>query len=62
LARTDLLQEGVLFNCSARIEKEDDGSLAPKGNCTEQGLIRYLMGIEGNKACDLIKQKEDHIL
>lgn len=30
-----LLTEGVLFNCSARIEKDDNGRYVPKGNCTE---------------------------
>ena len=39
---SDLLVEGILFNCSARIEKNDAGALEVKGNCTEQGLIRYL--------------------
>lgn len=35
LPRTDILQESVLFNCSARIEKEEHGELVAKGNCTE---------------------------
>lgn len=42
LKTTDLLTEGVLFNCSARLEKDDKGKYVPKGNCTEQGLIHFL--------------------
>jgi hypothetical protein len=38
----DLMIQGVLFNCSARIERTEQGYYEPKGNCTEQGLIRYL--------------------
>jgi len=34
LKTSTLLQQGVLFNCSARIEKEE-GKYVPKGNCTE---------------------------
>ena len=41
----DLLAEGVLFNCSARIERNSNGKLKTKGNCTEQGLIKFLMEI-----------------
>jgi len=33
---SQLLTEGVLFNCSARIERDqDNGRYVPKGNCTE---------------------------
>jgi magnesium-transporting ATPase (P-type) len=39
----ELLGQGVLYNCSARVEKNDLGNLEAKGNCTEQGLIRYLL-------------------
>jgi len=43
-ASADLLVQGVLWNCSARIERDPrTGVLEPKGNCTEIGLIRYLM-------------------
>lgn len=31
----ELLKEGILFNCSARIEKTSTGVLETKGNCTE---------------------------
>lgn len=61
LPKTDLLAEGVLFNCSARIEIDELGNQIPKGNCTEQGLIKYLMEV-GIKASEVIRQKEDNIL
>jgi len=56
----DLLTQGVLFNCSARIEK-DDGVYVPKGNCTEQGLIRFLLEVEV-PAYEVIREKEHQIL
>lgn len=31
----NLLSEGILYNCSARIEKSPTGVLETKGNCTE---------------------------
>jgi len=55
------LVEGVLFNCSARIEKNDLGLYDVKGNCTEQGLIRYLQDV-GVRAQEIIRKKEDNIL
>lgn len=43
---TEILSQGVLYNCSARIEKDPvTHALVPKGNCTEQGLIRFLMEV-----------------
>jgi Ca2+ transporting ATPase len=39
-----LLHEGVLFNCSARVEI-DEGKFVPKGNCTEVGLINFLQDV-----------------
>jgi P-type E1-E2 ATPase len=30
-----LMTEGVLYNCSARVEKNEKGELETKGNCTE---------------------------
>ena len=33
----------MLYNCSARIEKDGNGNPEPKGNCTEQGLIKFLL-------------------
>ena len=61
LKSAGVLSEGILFNCSARIEKDDRGYYQPKGNCTEQGLIRYLQ-LVGVLAHEVIRQKEDHIL
>jgi Ca2+ transporting ATPase len=51
----------VLFNCSARIEKNEQGQFEPKGNCTEQGLIRFFQDI-GLPVQDIIRKKEDNIL
>lgn len=45
LATAELLAEGVLYNCSARIEKKD-GIEVPAGNVTEQGLLRFLMDMK----------------
>ena len=50
-----------MFNCSARIEKDDKGKYIPKGNCTEQGLINFLMEV-GVRAYDVIREKENNIL
>lgn len=61
LPKSEVLQESVLFNCSARIEKNEVGVLEARGNCTEQGLIRYLMEAHVN-AYEIIRQKEDRIL
>jgi magnesium-transporting ATPase (P-type) len=58
---SDLLCQGVLFNCSARIEHNSFGHLEPKGNCTEVGLIKYLMR-SGVSVQDLIREKEGKIL
>ena len=46
LHTADLLAEGVLYNCSARIERLPDGREVPAGNVTEQGLIRFLMDLQ----------------
>jgi len=43
LASRDLLAQGILYNCSARIEKDENGNPMPMGNCTEQGLIKFLL-------------------
>jgi magnesium-transporting ATPase (P-type) len=57
----DLMAEGVLYNCSARIEKNDRGQQEPKGNVTEQGLIRCLMDL-GVNCLDPLIQKDQYIL
>ena len=56
-----LLAEGVLYNCSARLEKTPDGKLTPAGNVTEQGLLRFLMDLKVD-VLDTLKNKNDHIL
>lgn len=49
----DLMYEGVLFNCSARVEM-DHGKPVPKGNCTEVGLINFLQDVKIS-AYDVLK-------
>ena len=61
LPSSNLLAEGILFNCSARIEKSEVGVYEVKGNCTEQGIIRYLQD-EKIPCHEIIRKKEDHIL
>lgn len=58
---SDILVEGVLFNCSARIEKDEGGRNIPKGNCTEVGLINFLQEV-GVNAFEKIRQKDERIL
>lgn len=53
--------QGVLFNCSARLERNRDGIFEPMGNCTEQGLIKYLQAA-GVAAHEVIRKKDDHTL
>jgi magnesium-transporting ATPase (P-type) len=43
MAVRDLLGQAVLSNCSAYIEEGKDGKYEAKGNCTEQGLIRFFL-------------------
>ena len=61
LSTAQLMAEGVLFNCSARIERGDHGEFVPKGNVTEQGLIRFLMEV-GVHAEQIIRKKDERIL
>ena len=59
---SDLLTKGVLYNCSARVETDPvTKRLVPKGNCTEQGLINFLIEI-GVNVVEVLKGKEDRIL
>jgi magnesium-transporting ATPase (P-type) len=58
LATSKLMAEGVLYNCSARIEKSENGSQEPKGNVTEQGLIRCLMEMNVNCLDPLLKKQD----
>ncbi len=40
----DLLLESVIFNCSARVEFDsEEQKYITKGNCTECGLLHFLM-------------------
>jgi len=55
------MTEGVLFNCSARVEKSPEGVYEAKGNCTEVGLINFLM-FAGVNAAHELKKKDDRIL
>ena len=51
IATNQLLKEGVFFNCSARVERTETGVFEAKGNCTEVGLINFLMfaGVNANE-------------
>lgn len=60
LATAELLAEGVLYNCSARIEKKD-GVETPAGNVTEQGLIRFLMDVKV-PCMNILVNKDAHLL
>lgn len=55
------MSEGILYNCSARIEKSATGVLETKGNCTEQGLLKFLLS-SGVNAFENIRKKDDNIL
>lgn len=57
----DIMKESILFNCSARIEKNEQGRIETKGNVTEQGIINYFLDHGVDCARD-IRQKEGNIL
>mmetsp|Transcript_15972 Transcript_15972/g.26934 ORF Transcript_15972/g.26934 Transcript_15972/m.26934 type:complete len:1163 (-) Transcript_15972:42-3530(-) len=65
-----LLTQGVMWNSSARIEKNDGSDPAvvepylTKGNVTEQGLIKFFMGVFGGEGCIDLKNQltEDNTL
>jgi Ca2+-transporting ATPase len=44
--------EGVMWNSSARIEKDDEGNWCTRGNVTEQGIIKFFMNNEGAEGCN----------
>lgn len=50
-AYLDMFQ-GVMWNSSARIEKDEDGEWCTKGNVTEQGIIKFFMNNEGAEGCN----------
>lgn len=58
LSNKDLLAEGILYNCSAYVEKNEEGQWEAKGNCTEQGLIRFLLE-EGVPCDNMIRAKNN---
>lgn len=53
----DILQEGVLWNSSARIEKNDQkdpnitSEYVTKGNVTEQGIYKFFMNATNDLLC-----------
>lgn len=57
-----MLQEGILWNSSARIEQNDHTNeevkddYVTKGNVTERGIIKFFMDVEGGKECFDFKQ------
>lgn len=59
----DILYEGVLWNSSAWLElldkekEEDEDVYVPKGNVTEQGIIKYF--VEATSAHDCVNKKAD---
>jgi hypothetical protein len=55
------MTEGVLYNCSARIERDHSGAVETKGNSSEQGLLKFLLEKKVD-AFNIIKKKEDNIL
>lgn len=57
---SELIAEGVLYNCSATIEVKDDGSKQTIGNVTEIGLINYLVGA-GIDAESMLKMKKNDV-
>jgi magnesium-transporting ATPase (P-type) len=55
------MAEGVLYNCSARLEKNEKGEVTAVGNVTEQGLLRCLLDL--NVDCmNTLLNKDPHIL
>lgn len=61
LHTADLMAEGVLYNCSARIERNEKGEEVPAGNVTEQGLLRCLMDLKV-PCMKVLLEKDQHVL
>jgi len=55
-----MMTEGVLYNCSARVEKYDD-VVKTMGNSTEQGLLKFLMSKQVD-AFNEIRKKDGNIV
>jgi len=46
------LFEGVMWNSSARIERDEETKeLVPRGNVTEQGLYKFFMNVKTAEGC-----------
>jgi len=59
-----VLREGVLWNSSARIEKNDEDQYVTKGNVTEQGIFKFFinnMNFEGTNAFIQSLKEEDKL-
>ena len=52
------MAESIIYNCSARIEKNVHGENETKGNCTEQGILKFLLA-NGVKAYEMLLKKND---
>jgi calcium-translocating P-type ATPase len=61
LKTAQLMAEGVLYNCSARLEKNEKGELTAVGNVTEQGLLRCLLDL-GVDCMNTLLTKDERIL
>jgi Ca2+-transporting ATPase len=44
--------QGIMWNSSARIEKDKTGNWVTMGNVTEQGIIKFFMNNEGAEGCN----------
>ena len=56
------MSEGVLFNCNAWFEKDEkNGQTTTAGNCTEQGLLKFLLRMKVDAYSD-IRKKDNHEL
>ena len=56
----ELIKEGILFNCDARIEMDEKALYQPVGSGTEVGLIRFLQEAEV-PVHEIIKRKLSQI-
>ena len=61
MTTAELMAEGVLYNCSARLERNENGQIVPAGNVTEQGLLRFLMDVQV-PCMNILLEKKNHIL
>jgi magnesium-transporting ATPase (P-type) len=54
-----LLAEGVLYNCSAYVERNEAGKWEAKGDCTEQGLINFFL--KNDVQCDAMINSKNKV-